>query len=106
MGRVRVHIGAQNGVNPRLVAALPTEPVKNIPIKPHSHDRFAARPYHSRGLPEFFIGGACVGVRFDAPAYLSIAHAAQPAPVGARSALSLGSFASSAVFHAVRLATP
>jgi len=57
-------------------------------------------------LPEFFIGGARVGVGFDALAYFGIAHTVQPAPVRARRSLSVGRFASSGVSHAVPLAMP
>jgi hypothetical protein len=62
---MRVHVGPQDGVNPRLVPALLAEPLKHIRIKPHGHDCFPAGPNDLGIPPEFFIGGACVRVGFD-----------------------------------------
>lgn len=96
-----IHVRAQNGVNPRLVAALPPEPLKQVRIHPHGHHRFPAGPYDLGILPEFFIGGMGVGVRRNALAYLSIAHAAQAIPARASALSSVRRFASRSAFRSV-----
>lgn len=104
--RVRIHIGAQYGVNPRLVATLLPEPFKQVRIKPHGHDCLPAWPYDPGILPELFIGGEHVGVRFDALAYSSVAHAAKSVPVRASPALRIRRFASRRAFRAAPPAMP
>ena len=57
-----LHVGAQNGVNARLVAPLLPEPFEQVGIEPHGYNLFATRQYNFRVLPEFVIRRVRVGV--------------------------------------------
>jgi len=103
---MRLHVRAQNSVDPRLIAALLPEPGQQVRVEPHGDDLFAVRQDDLGIFPELVIRGVCVGVSFNARVNLGIAHPAQLAPV--RAAPSLRGFrgvASSIVFHGVPLAT-
>ncbi len=56
---LRLHIGAQDGVDAGLVAALLPEPAEKVGIKPHGHDGFRRR--HNDLRLAFFQNAASVG---------------------------------------------
>ena len=63
LGRLSLHVGTKDGVNPRLITALLPEPLEQVSIETHGHDCFSGRQNNLRVFPEGFVGGAGVGVR-------------------------------------------
>lgn len=103
---MRLHVGAQNGVNACLVAPLLPEPFEQVSIKPHGDNLFAARQNNLGIFPEVFIRGVRVGIGDNARVNLGIAPTAQLVPICTVLSLrGLRCFASSNVFHGVLLAT-
>jgi hypothetical protein len=107
-----VHVGAQDGVDAGLVAALLAKPAEQVGVEAHGHDGFWGRHYDLGVFPEGGVGGVSVGVPLDALAYLGVGRAAQLVPVRGNSAisffprsLSLRGFANSSVSRAARSAT-
>jgi hypothetical protein len=84
---MRLHVRAQNGVNPGLVAALLPEPAEQVSIQPHGHNFLRCWHYDFGALPEIFIRGLGVGVGCNPLSDAGRAHAAQFAPVRATIAL-------------------
>jgi len=99
---MRFHVGAQNSVDARLIAALLPEPGQQVSIQPHGDDLLTAWQDDVSVLPEILIRRVCVRVSLNARVNLGIAHLAQLAPVGAALGLrGFRCFASSIVFHGV-----
>ena len=85
--RLGVHVGAQYGVDPRLVASLLAEPVKQVGIKPHGHDLLAARQHDFCTLPELFVGRMYIRIGFDTGTDGCRVQAIKTAPIGAAPSL-------------------
>jgi hypothetical protein len=62
---MRLHIRAQDGIDAGLVAALLAEPAEQVGVQAHSHDFFWRRHDDFGAPPEFWVGGAGVGVGCD-----------------------------------------
>jgi len=56
-----VHIRAQDRVDPRLVAALATEPFEKIRVQLYRHGLFPPRDDHAGFLPEALVGSLASG---------------------------------------------
>jgi len=87
-----VHVGAEDGVDAGLVAALLAEPAEEVGVEAHGHDGLGGGHYDGGGFPECGVGGVSVGVGGDALADLGVGEAAQLVPVGS------GAVFSSALF--------
>ena len=110
---LRLHVGAEDGVDAGLVAALLAEPAEQVGVEAHGHDGFWRGHYDLGVFPESGVGRVSVGVPLDALAYLGVGRAAQLVPVGSNSAigffarsLSPRGFANSSASRAARSATP
>src|SRR5262249_44775243 len=86
---VRLHVGAQNSVDARLVATLLPEPGQQVGVKPHGDNLLAARQDDLGLFPEVLFCRMRVRIRLDECVNLGVAHPAQLAPVGAALPLSL-----------------
>src|ERR1022692_2674722 len=80
--RLGVHVGAEDGVDAGLVAALLAIPAEQVGVEAHGHDFFGDRHDNLGVFPEGFVGGAGVGIGKNSAAYLGQRHAAPPVPVG------------------------
>jgi hypothetical protein len=110
---LRFHIGAEDGVDAGLIAALLAKPAEQVGVEAHGHDGFWGGHYDLGVFPEGGIGRVSVGVPLDALAYLGVGRAAQLVPVRSNPAisffsrsLSLRGFANSSVSRAARSARP
>src|ERR1017187_10274497 len=74
---VRLHVRAQNGVDARLITALPAEPCQQVGIKPHGHDWLAGWQYDLGILPECFIRKTRFRIGLDAFSYRTVGHSAR-----------------------------
>src|SRR5712691_4692220 len=77
-----VHVGAEDGVDAGLVAALLAEPAEEVGVEAHGHDGLGGGHYDGGGFPECGVGGVSVGVGGDALADLGVGQASQLVPVG------------------------
>ena len=84
---MRLHVGAEDGVDASLVAALLAEPAEQVGVQPHGHNFFWCRHHDFGAFPEFGIRGMGVGVGRNPFANAGRTHAAQLARVRARAAL-------------------
>ena len=103
---MRIHIGAQDGVNARLIPALESEPIQEIAIQPHGDDGFAGGPNDLGMLPEFLVGPVYVGVGLNTLPDFGVRAAAKPIPVRAGTWLSGQRFANRHAFRAAPHARP
>jgi hypothetical protein len=108
---LRLHVGAEDGVDAGLVAGMLAEPAEQVGVEADGYDFFGNRHDHLGVFPEGFVGGVGVGVGENSAAYFGWGHTAQPLPVRGGRALVKGPvrlrcFASSGVSRAVRSATP
>jgi hypothetical protein len=113
---LRLHVGAEDGVDAGLVAGMLAEPAEEIGVEAHGYDFFLRGQDDLCRFPEGFVCGMGVGVCEDALADGGGAHAIQPLPVSLDSAaagcgpivlrcLAVRGFASSGVFRAAPNAT-
>jgi hypothetical protein len=63
---MRLHVGAQDGVDTGLVAALLPKPAQQVGIQPHRHNFLRRRHYDTGILPEILIRDLGVGVGCNA----------------------------------------
>ena len=59
---MRLHVGAQDGVDTGLVAALLPEPAQQVGVQTHRHNFLRRGHYHPGALPELFIRRDGLGV--------------------------------------------
>src|SRR5262247_929700 len=74
---MRFHVGAQNGIDPRLITALLPEPGQQVRVQPYGDDLFTVRQDDLSSFPEVVIRGMGVGISLNARVNLGIAHPAQ-----------------------------
>jgi len=60
---MRIHVGPQYGVDARLIAFLPAEPLQEIRIEPNGDRLLRCRHHYSSLLPEF--GVSRLRIRID-----------------------------------------
>jgi hypothetical protein len=106
-----LHVGAEDGVDAGLIAAVLAEPAEQVGVEAHGYDFFGRRHDQLCIFPEGFVGGAGVGVGENSTAYLGRRQAAQALPVcGTRGfekgAVRLRAFANTGVSRAAPSATP
>lgn len=86
---MRLHVGAENGVNAGLIPLLLPEPLQYIRIQPDGDNLFAARYHHFCLFPKGGVGGMGVRVRLNPCVDLCRALPAQLLPVRARPSFGL-----------------
>lgn len=89
---LRLHVGAQDGVDAGLVAGVLAEPAQQVGVQADGHDFLRRGHDDLGGFPEGGIGGVSVRVRIDSFADCVWGQAAQTGPVGAGGAFGLRSF--------------
>ena len=102
--RLGLPVGAEDGVNPGLIAALLPEPFEQVGVEANGHDRLAGGQHNLRVFPEGFVGGASVSIGGNARANCRGAQASKSFPVS--SGIGLRGFTSRRAFRAAPNAMP
>src|SRR5436305_9152812 len=78
---MRLHVGAQDGIDAGLIAALAAEPAQQVGIEPHGYCFFWRRQHHLGRFPECGIRGLRVRISGNPLADRSRRTATQARPV-------------------------